>query len=86
MSRRTRNSRKKEPSARSAACKKKMATIAEDMEGESIDSLLDDFDIQSKMTSKPLLITHDIVCTLVVTVEMETVFKYNPIEILQLPT
>ena len=49
MSRRTRNSRKKEPSARSAACKKKMTTIAEDMEGEPIDSLLDDFDIQSKV-------------------------------------
>jgi hypothetical protein len=55
MSRRTRNSRKKEPSARSAACKKKMATIAEDMEGESIDSLLDDFDIQTTNLTKQSL-------------------------------
>lgn len=48
MPRRTRNTRKKEPSVPSAASKKKITAIAENTEGESVESLLDDFDIQSK--------------------------------------
>ena len=49
MPRKTRNTRKKkEPSAPSDASKKKLAAIAEDNERESIDSLLEDFEIQSK--------------------------------------
>ena len=55
MPRRTRNSRKKEPSALSAASKNKTTAIAEDMEGECMDSLLNDFDIQSKMTNTELV-------------------------------
>ena len=48
MPRRTRNSRKKEACPPGAASKKKLAAIAEETEGESLDSLLDDFDIQSQ--------------------------------------
>ena len=47
MPRKTRNTRKKGPTATSAASKKTIA-VAENTEGESLESLLDDFDIQSK--------------------------------------
>ena len=49
MPKRTRKTHKKEPSTPSAASKKKITAIAEDTERESIESLLDDFDIQSDM-------------------------------------
>lgn len=46
--RKTKNSRRKEVGAPSAASKKAITAIAEEMEEDSIESLLDDFDIQSK--------------------------------------
>ena len=47
MPRRTRNTRKKGPSAPGGVNQEKIAAIAGDMERESVDSLLEDFDLQS---------------------------------------
>jgi hypothetical protein len=55
MPRRTRNTRKKDAAATSAADQNKMATIARDMERESIDSLLNDFDVQTAALTKQAL-------------------------------
>ena len=48
MPKRTRNTRKNEPSAPSGVSQERMAAIAGGMERDSVESLLEDFDVQSE--------------------------------------